>query len=171
MAFEEPQRLNQTIGDGFPTVADQVREPFLSDFLPDMFYGVPFRAVGWQKEQPHVVGDAPVRCSLPASSIEHHPDALLLLTLGHFRPEPRHRFGRNVRQNQGVPHPLVGTDCAKHIGVLPHHLPGDFGTPSWGSPTMAGIMGPPPAGLVLQQQPDASPLLPDEWGDDPGKFF
>jgi len=55
-----------------------------------MFCGIEFRTIGWQENDPHILGNLEVLGFVPSGFVHYHEDELIGVTLRHLRGKQRH---------------------------------------------------------------------------------
>jgi hypothetical protein len=71
-------------------------------------------------------GNGQLSSSVPTGPVQHHEYEVPGMALSHFRQKQRHRFGIDLRPNQGIQHAVMGTGGPKQIGILPDDLHRNF---------------------------------------------
>lgn len=106
------------IDDGIIGVPDAMAELVLSEELPDIFYGVEFRGVGWQRQERNVFRHDETASALVPSGTVENDDGMRVRAdaFGDFGEMQAHGFGIDPGQYQGCSRTPVGADGAKQVG-------------------------------------------------------
>jgi hypothetical protein len=72
-----------------------------------MLYGIEFRAIGWQENDPHILGNLEVFGSVPSGFVHYHQNEIVGMTLRHLREKQRHGVCIDHRENQRVQNAVI----------------------------------------------------------------
>lgn len=172
--FERVKRVVQDIFNVVQFSEGKVREPFFADLVPEVLDGIEFGAVGWQADQPHVIGHLEICSLVPAGAVEHQEDEFVSMTPGDFIEKDGHCLRIDDRENQRVQGPIVRTDGCEGMGVFAHKVSADDRPNAWGHPASVKIVDAAEAGFVLEHEPNSSAALglsDHFFFDDLGEFF
>lgn len=110
---------------------------------------------------------------MPASTVDHHNDLLIRMTLGDFIEKSLHAPGVDVWQDQAVEFASANIDGTKRVGVLVRQ----HALAKWayrlGCPAPAHISNASKTRFVLEHQLDGLAVRPDfaDFGQRFGEFF
>jgi len=100
--FQRLESIDEDTFDRIQALEDLVWEPLFTDLFPEVLYGIEFRAIGWQEDDPHIRGNLEVLGSVPSGFIHYHEDEIVGMTLRHFREKQRHGVCINHGKNQRI---------------------------------------------------------------------
>jgi len=163
----------EMIDNGLQRRQDLVADVVLAQVIPDVFDGVKFRAVGWERQQVECGGNLQGRGGVPTGAIQQHQAMLVGKAGGGVCQEQGHGLGINPRQDQRAEFSIQGADGGQSVDELPDDLLAEDGAQGPRSPAATLIANTAERGFVLKQQ--AYPSLGREPSyfscEDLGKFF
>src|SRR4030042_3987155 len=99
------QRVESMDEDGFDCVQaleGLVWKPLFTNLLPEVLCGIEFRTIGWQENDPHILGNLEVFGLVPSGFVHYHEDEIVGVALRHFGEKQRHGVGIDHRENQRI---------------------------------------------------------------------
>ena len=165
---------NERVFDGVEGVEEAVGEPFFADFVPEMLYGIAFRAVRRKPDEADVLRYCESFSDVPSRPIHDQEDVFAVVSSADLGQEITHERCSDLGKNQRDHSAVVGRDGSINEGVFANQLAWNHRTATFGSPTATGNGDSPETRLILKHQAQRASRLRKSLGympDNLREFF
>jgi hypothetical protein len=152
VVFEMAECCHEGIFDGIERVEETVGEPFFTDFVPEVFHRIAFRAVGRQPDEADIWRYRQSLSDMPSGPIHDQDDVFVGVATADLAEEITHERCTDLGKNQRDHGTVVGGDRRINKGVFTNQLTGNHRTTTLGSPAATGNSDTPETRFILEHQ-------------------
>lgn len=151
MFFVEIAGRDELFFDSFHRIEHDVLEEFLPHIVPDILLWVELRAFGRQFYDAHMLWNIKHSRAMAGRAVIDEKQEIIGETGGEFLQKDVHAWSVHGGQDEVATVTVKGADRAVRIGIFTHDLFADNGAHTRRCPASAGIVDPPEASLILEE--------------------